>query len=285
MTTTINLQTWEEFETAVARDLRFQWDWDIEMGVYPRIWRGQADAEWPLATTLERAVGRDLRLRDYLYLMSSVVPEVETFTGKEWAFPSLDVLNAWLNDHSAANVEKILEGFMVYLRHHQFPSPLLDWSVSPYIAAYFACREVQNRSDGLAIYAASTQPVLEPRHPLGPADAGVTHIFQDAVRTTTRHFLQQSVYTYCTRRVGDESRYVSHEEVYGPEERDEILVKYVIPSSERGNALLALHAYNINSYALFGTQEALLETAFLKNFALASARKSRHPEKDWRLWP
>lgn len=29
-------------------------------------------------------------------------------------------------------------GFMTRLRHHGFPSPLLDWPQSPYIAAFFA---------------------------------------------------------------------------------------------------------------------------------------------------
>ena len=37
--------------------------------------------------------------------------------------------------------------FMIHLRHHGFPSPLLDWTKSPYIAAFFAFNEATEQDD------------------------------------------------------------------------------------------------------------------------------------------
>ena len=48
---------------------------------------------------------------------------------------------------------------MVYLRHHGFPSPLIDWSYSPYVAAFFAFRDDSaGKPEKRSIYAYCESP-------------------------------------------------------------------------------------------------------------------------------
>ncbi len=159
MLKTVELDSWEHFEETIRPITSWQIENRIEMDsgvtVYtPFLFRGQTNSEWGLDTTLERSLGRNKSLSSYQSLISQILPDLETFTEKKWSIDTDMGESKITTAYNLPNtVQKLLHlEYMSYLRHFGFPSPLLDWSYSPYIAAYFAFREMASSAEKIAIF-------------------------------------------------------------------------------------------------------------------------------------
>src|SRR5260221_6460442 len=155
--------------------------------------------------------------------------------------------------------------YMTYLRHYSFPSPLLDWSKSQYVAAYFAFRNLNSNVEKVAIYA-----YLEYTGIKGGRIASANIITRDKkVNSHNRHLLQQSCYSICTSGEKDDAYYCCHEDVFSRgSKRQDFLWKFTLPYREQSEVLKILDSHNINAYSLFGSEESLMETEFLRGFFL-----------------
>lgn len=270
----VKLKEWSEYARAV-QDLRVKFaparPLARELGGKGKpsdmLFRGQANASWPILTTLERRTAERMSVNQYMEIVSRTIHEIESVTGKRWGLPTWqEMVDILLAEDEPSVVTPPGYNYLVYLRHHGFPSPLLDWTESPYVAAYFAYIERSDTERAVYAYVEQTEggkgrtegcPRIELQGPY--------------VSTDARHFAQKAWYTLCVtwnleRKVFE---FCKHEEVFGESDgSQDLLVKIVLPSADRTAALRELDNFNINHYTLFQSEDALVRALESRCFDL-----------------
>ena len=207
---------------------------------------------------LERRTTKGRSVIDYLNLISEIKPAIETFTGAAFDLPDrierekicreYDRFEPWLRQPTT---------YLAHLRHCGFPSPLLDWSVSPYVAAYFAFARA--RHDGNVAIFAYRERLNSFK--ISGSDMPQIVSFGPIVKTHKRHFRQQSRYTACIRWENDRWFFEPHDSVFRVKDtlKQDLLWKITLPASERMKVISFLDKFNLNEFTLFDSEEALLE--------------------------
>lgn len=181
------------------------------------LFRGHSSASFPLASTLDRdvefadeAAREQFIQRMILELKSELI-------------------------HLADTSSQVPDGVALELlaRHHGLPSPLIDWTRSPWIAAYFAFRSVPDDVERVAVWRLD-------RARIGDTEAVDFVDDPDFLRFNRRGLMQRGVFV----RVNNVRRPL--EDVLAP-----ALIKYVIPSKERRTVLADLDEMGINATRLF----------------------------------
>ena len=263
---TIETVSWEDFEKRLESliDQNKQKKVESVHHISEFLFRGQANSEWGLKTTLERFCCDPFSVKKYFRSISIVKSEIETFSGQKWEIPLPMEYNQWLDENDFLTEFPAYE-YMVYLRHNGFPSPFLDWSRSPFIAAFFAFSDLLSKSEKISIYV-----YQEYAHAGKTWSSNEPHIFTRGPLVTShkRHFLQKAEYTVCVIN-NPEPMYTDHSKAFESNvPNQDVLYKFNIPSSERVKVLEKLDNYNINSFALFGSEDSLVSTMALREFFL-----------------
>jgi len=255
------LKCWEEFEDASSREISKTRELREKRGrhiSYP-LFRGVGDSRYPLKSSLER-LGKASSVSEYYRTVEVVHDHIETCTGKQW---NLDTRVRY------GKFDLRSPEFMVYLRQKGFPSPLLDWTRCPYIAAFFAFRDIYHKpADGECVsifvfreYCGRCKNwTLQKPHlyTIGPS-----------IATCRTHYLQRSEYSICVQEREGEMYFAHYEDVRNDDENEQdILVKYNIPMSEQDKVLRKLDLMNITAYSLFDSEPSLMDTLAVRELVL-----------------
>lgn len=115
----VRAETWEELRELLFADA---WREDIGRIRSPYVFRGQSNAGYSLETSLQRFIGDSDRWHLEWHLLRSS------------------------NHYARDELEYVPFGaeFKAIAQHHGLPTRVLDWTYSPYVAAYFATRGRQD---------------------------------------------------------------------------------------------------------------------------------------------
>jgi FRG domain len=232
---------------------------DIDSPLRPTyIFRGQAE-DWPLVPSLARTA------RLYNWTASQALT-VESVASKEFLRVAHYHLPPLL-------VSPQLQGrgwTWTLMQHYGAPTRLLDWTKSPYVAAYFACGSSFDK-DGIiwVVQARSVRETMIRDH--GSArghydqvarqeselfvnpEAPALIYFLDNALLTDRMRAQQTMQSISTQILQDHGHVIS-EALAGDRQR---ITKLVIPADEKPKFLRKLRRMNMTAEALFPGSDGL----------------------------
>jgi hypothetical protein len=152
------------------------------------VFRGQSNAEYPLATSLARAVAA----------AEGKTPSHAQALGYEEACQDEFASQAHLHLNAALlNAVPTSVHWWMHMQHFGAPTRLLDWSRSPFVAAYFACESNADR-DG-AVWSLDvnlsdfTMPCELPDAPTARERARVESLFRGERPRRTLHLLNMGL--------------------------------------------------------------------------------------------
>ncbi len=243
--------SWREFKRDLLSEL-------FEGGVFRPgryLFRGMGSADWKLAPLFDRRFG---------YLTAGQRLRVWDDLIEQWRHSCEE--HGYAQEAARSEVTHHEVALWALGQHHGLPTRLLDWSTSPYIAAFFAfqkCLEqLPHRYSHVAIW------ILHLDNPVWSKDQGVEIVSAPAL-DNVRLKNQSGKFTL------SHTQYASLEEYVTECGSGVALTKVVLPAIEAVPALPDLDSMGINAYRVYPDLDGLAEMATMRLLLSELAAGSR----------
>jgi hypothetical protein len=263
--------TWREFKDQVReympQSTAFASAEDISHS--RMLFRGQADSNWAIQSTLERGGYPEMSLDVYMRKCAAVRRIISNHVESHIPFDE----NANCS-YEMAHMRLPNYAFLAYLRHHGFLSPMLDWSESPYVAAFFAFQEIEHGTKTVRIigYRKRDGSMCE-SYSAGDPCLFVLGPFEGIDK---RHASQQCNYTVSMKQSGNQCVFAPHEcaiierSNQNIDDGEDVFRYWDLSVNERDAVLADLFSMNITPFTLFHTVDSLVATAKWRLFGTGS---------------
>jgi len=212
------------------------------------IYRGQSNSQWTLSTTMHRT-GQLRNHNDFIVYFETILPFVQ------------EPIETWDGSRRDLTNPLHLAQFLAFLQHNGFPTPLLDWTFSPYVAAYFAFEGINHfypQYDKVAIYAfnqAEWLKAYKQTYDYKVEEAHVT-LLNPTYRGNPKQMFQQGTFIFTNQNSIE--GHIKHNE----KNPGQFLQKYEISAKERSVVFKDLNAMNITAMQLAPSIESVCKKAY-----------------------
>lgn len=230
-----DVDSWHEFKT-----LAWELFEGVRLGDGAMWFRGQGDVMWPLESSFDRSVKDRLDSER----RSRVLQHLETGLAER-----LGLLDDWGESYRFDDMDP--SQLMAIAQHHGCLTRLLDWTLSPYIAAFFAFSDLtflldDEGDDGqsrCAVWAIDTNASCWAHQP-GVSLLSLQHVGNRRLQR------QQGVFTLNTSEFASLETFCSHYYTTWPAQAD-ALVRISLPRHIARTAVKDLELMGISSESMF----------------------------------
>lgn len=229
------------------------------------LYRGQRNSSWLIKSSLERHKINRIGCEEYYRLIDRYKPLINPIIDRKFDRKSNQTGYPFdFKTYEEGSWQLPEMEYLTYLRHHGFPTPLIDWSASPFVALFFACEDfLDSQTDGkVFVYA---PPTIR----LGGNDIPDLRHIGRYVEAGKRHLAQQSEYLLPVVYVS-EWEFITHNEVMQNGQNDHCIIEVEICNNAKANIIRELSSMNINRYSMYLDEDSLIKR-FADEWALQMA--------------